>query len=131
MMDGPETLVPPTVTAGAVSMPPVNKLRSFVPGDVVEIAFDDFIAGLTFRDGNRLKLEVTGGPSDGFTDEPEYELFAIGDRVLLLAWRERIGSVVVHAIDRAEQVSHAFVASADGRFLRMTGKVRIMAEAPL
>jgi hypothetical protein len=105
-----------------------DALPTFAPGNVVDFAFDDFTGRLTFRGGNRLKLEVIGGPTDGFTDEPEYELTNIGERVLLLSWRERIGSVVVHAIDRKERVSHAFIASADGRFLRMRAKVKILAE---
>jgi len=104
-------------------------LSSFIPGDVVDIAFDDFTARLNFGDRQRLKLEVIGGSHDGFMDEPEYDLSGIGDRVFLLSWRERIGSVVVHAIDRAEHVTHTFVASADGRFLRLIGKVRFRSEA--
>jgi hypothetical protein len=106
-----------------------DTLSPFAPGDIVEIAFDDFTGRMAFHDDNRVKLEVLGGPFDGFTDEPEYELSSIGDRVFLLSWKERIGSVVVHAIDRAEHVSHAFVASADGQFLRMIGKVNVLAEA--
>jgi hypothetical protein len=108
----------------------LERLSSFVPGDVVEIIFDGFTARLTFGEARRLKLEVIGGPDDGFTEDPEFALSAVGDRVLLLSWRERIGSVVVHAIDRAEHATHTFVASADGRFLRIMGKVRVCFKAP-
>lgn len=107
-------------------MPHPEYLPAFKPGDVVDIAFADFTGRLTFLDGGRAALKVSGGDTDGFADTFEYELSSIGERVFLLSWRESIGSVVVHAIDRAERRTQAFIASADGRFLRLPGEVRMV-----
>lgn len=90
--------------------------------DKIWIDLEPFSVVLTALGGIRLRLEVVGGPDDGFVDEVDYQINQVAG-VVLLTWRETNGSCIVHAIDPDAGTTRAFVAAADGRFLHMIGAI--------
>lgn len=95
--------------------------RSFRAGRAFRVLLPSFTVEVTLLEAQRLRLAVTEGDGAGFSDEVDYLLDTTDAGVTLLSWRERIGSCVVHVIDPDLSGTHVFVASADGRFLRMKG----------
>jgi hypothetical protein len=103
--------------------------RNFRAGSAFRVLLPSFTVEIRFLEAQRLRLAVTDGEGAGFSDEVDYALETTDAGVTLLSWRERIGSCVVHVIDPDLSGTHVFVASADGRFLRLKGSIVWLGEA--
>lgn len=96
----------------------------FQPNQTLHVTFPSFSVSIVFHAGTRLTVTVLEGKNAGFTDTVEYEVTAVRDGIVLLSWRERIGSTIVHVMDLPNAQTHTFVTPAEGEFSRMLGKVR-------
>jgi hypothetical protein len=94
-------------------------------GHVLEITFPSFIPRITFDSERQLTVEILSGENAGFTDCVEYEVAALRDGIVLLSWREHIGSTVVHVLDLIANRAHTFVTPAKGDFMRLYGRIHL------
>ena len=65
-----------------------------------------------------LTIEIVAGDNRGFSDTVDYEAVAIREGLVVLSWRERIGSTIVHV--------HTAVTPAKGEFMRLRGRIHIL-----
>jgi hypothetical protein len=98
---------------------PASPLRA---GHVLEIHFPTFTPRLTIRSERELTVEITSGDNAGFSDTVEYEAVAVRADLVMLSWREHIGSTIVQVLDLASGQAYAAVTSAKGDFMRLTGR---------
>lgn len=92
-------------------------------GQVFEVTFADFTPRITLVTERELTVEIVAGDNAGFTDTVEYEAVEVREGLVMLSWREHIGSTVVNVVDLRAGRAHAVVASADGRLLRLSGRL--------
>ena len=95
----------------------------------VQITFESFDAALEFLSECRLRLTVSRGPEDGFTDEVDYFLTPIGKDGAQLGFTERNGTTVVHAIDRRAGVTHTTIVKSNGEVARLRGAIHAAAKS--
>jgi len=95
----------------------------FGAGQIFEIAFAAFTPRITILSDRELRVEIVAGDNLGFSDTVEYEAVAVRDDVVLLSWREHIGSTIVHVLDLAALLAYTAVTPASGGFLRLTGRI--------
>ena len=95
----------------------------FRAGQIFEIAFEPFTPRITILSDRELTVEIVAGDNLGFADTVEYEAIAIRDDVMLLSWREHIGSTIVHVLDLTASRAYTAVTPASGGFLRLTGRI--------
>ena len=100
-----------------------NFALSLRSGDVLEIAFPVFRPRITIHSERKLTVEVLSGDNVGFSDTVEYQAMNIRDGLVMLSWRERIGSTVVHVLDLAAQTAYTAVTPAKGGFMRLIGRI--------
>jgi predicted alpha/beta hydrolase family esterase len=94
-------------------------------GQVFEITFPRFTPRITIQSERELKVEILSGDNAGFTDTVEYEATTIRDGLVILSWKEHIGSTVVSAFDLTANQAHTFVTPAKGEFMRLTGPIKL------
>ena len=92
-------------------------------GQVFEINFPTFTPRITIHSERELTVEIITGEDSGFSDTVEYEAVALRDGLVLLSWREHIGSTIVHVLDFSSGQAHTVVTPAKGGFMRMTGRI--------
>jgi len=63
-------------------------------GQIIEITFPTFSPRITVRSERELTVEIIGGDNLGFSDTVEYEAIPLRDDLVLLSWREHIGSTI-------------------------------------
>jgi hypothetical protein len=95
------------------SLPP--PLRT---GLVFEINFPTFRPRISLLSERTLKVEIVSGDNVGFTDTIDYEVVAVRDHLVMLTWREHIGSTIVHVLDFTAAKAFTAVTTASGRFMR-------------
>jgi hypothetical protein len=103
------------------SLPP--PLRT---GLVFEIKFPAFIPRISLLSERTLKVEIVSGDNAGFTDTIDYEAVEVRDGVVMLTWREHIGSTIVHVLDFTAGTASTAVTPARGGFLRLIGPIEII-----
>src|SRR5262245_44582905 len=94
------------------------------PGRSLDFEFIEFTARVSFQPDQQLKLEIVAGTNQGFNDLVAYEVREIRDEVIVLSWREEIGTTVVHVLDLRSRRTYALVTPAQGGFLRLEGNIR-------
>jgi hypothetical protein len=94
-------------------------------GQVLEITFPRFIPRITFNSERELTVEILSGDNAGFIDTVEYEAIALRDGLVLLSWKEHIGSTVVHVLDLLTNQTRTFVTPARGEFMRLNGRISL------
>ena len=94
-------------------------------GQVLEITFSSFVPRITIHSEGELTIEILSGDNKGFTDTVEYEAITLRDGLVLLSWREHIGSTVVHVLDLSANRAHTFVTPAKGGFLRLSARIKL------
>ncbi len=104
------------------SLPP--PLRT---GLVFEIKFPTFTPRISILSERTLKVEIVSGDNVGFTDTIDYEAVAVRDRLVILTWREHVGSTIVHVLDFTAERAFTAVTPASGGFMRLTGPIEIAA----
>jgi len=87
-------------------------------GQVFEINFPTFTPRITIHSERELTVEIITGEDSGFSDT-----VALRDGLVLLSWREHIGSTIVHVLDFSSGQAHTVVTPAKGGFMRMTGRI--------
>ena len=92
-------------------------------GQVLEIGFPTFTPRITIRSERELTVEITAGDGAGFSDSVDYEAVAVRDDVVILSWREHMGSTIVHVLDLSSGKAYTAVTPAEGGFMRLTGRI--------
>src|SRR5438876_902199 len=98
-------------------------------GQVLEIGFPAFTPRITIRSECELTVEIVAGDNIGFSDTVEYEAVAIRDGLVMLSWREHIGSTIVHVLDLTSCKTYTAVTPAKGGLMRLTGRINMKSEA--
>jgi hypothetical protein len=94
-------------------------------GLVLEIRFPTFTPRITVHSERELTVEIVAGDNLGFSDAVDYEAVAVRDGLVMLSWRERIGSTVVHVLDFDSGVAYTAVTPAKGEFMRLRGRIEV------
>jgi hypothetical protein len=105
--------------------PSETKTSLLRPGQVLEISFPRFTPQLTIRSDRELTVEIVRGDNIGFSDTVDYEAVAVRDGLVILSWREHIGSTIVHVLDLNSGEAYTAVTSAKGDFMRLRGRIEI------
>jgi hypothetical protein len=96
-------------------------------GQVLEIHFPAFTPRITIHSERELTVEIVAGDNLGFSDIVEYEAVMVRDSLVVLSWRERIGSTIVHVLDLISRQAYTVVTPAQGGLMRLTGRIEIKA----
>jgi hypothetical protein len=94
-------------------------------GQVLEIDFPTFTPRIAIDSERILTVTVIDGDNLGFSDTVEYEAVTVRDDLVVLSWREHIGSTIVHVLDFASGEAYTAVTPAKGEFMRVRGRIRI------
>ena len=94
-------------------------------GQTLEIRFPTFTPRITIHSERQLTVEIVAGDNAGFSDTVDYEAVAVRDQLMVLSWRERIGSTIVHVLDFVSAEAYTAVTPAKGDFMRMWGRIEI------
>jgi hypothetical protein len=105
-----------------MAAPTTSPLRA---GQVLEISLPDFTPRITVHSERELTVEIVAGDNAGFSDTVEYEAVAVRDDLVLVSWREHIGSTIVHVLDLASSEAYTAVTPAKGGFMRLRGRIEI------
>jgi hypothetical protein len=73
----------------------------------------------------RLTVEIVAGDDTGFADTVDYEAVAVREGLVMLSWREHIGSTIVHVLDFVSGEAYTAVTPAKGEFMRLRGRIDI------
>ena len=110
----------PAYQHGGVVSQPTSPLPV---GQVLEIGFRTFTPRITIRSERELTVEIIAGDGSGFSDTVDYEAVAVRHDVVILSWREHIGSTIVHVLDLSSGKAYTAVTPAKGGFMRLTGSI--------
>jgi|SRR5882724_1432460 hypothetical protein len=94
-------------------------------GQVLEIGFPTFTPRITIHSERKLTVEIVAGDNIGFSDTVEYEAVAVRDGLVMLSWREHIGSTIVNVLDLIAGEAYAAVTPAKGEFMRLRGRIQV------
>jgi hypothetical protein len=97
-------------------------------GQVLEISFAAFTPRITIHSARELTVEIVAGDNIGFSDTVEYEAIAVRDGLVILSWKEHIGSTIVHVLDLTSCRAYTAVTPAKGGFMRLTGRIAVKSE---
>jgi hypothetical protein len=95
----------------------------FTVGRTLEIDFPDFKPRITFEPEQRASVQIVAGDNAGFAETVKYEAVWFSEAILVLSWRERIGSTVVHVLDLSSGEAYTLVTPATGGFMRLQGRI--------
>ena len=96
----------------------------FADGESFLIEFPDFTPLITFHANSTLTVRIVAGDNAGFEEIVEYESVAVREGLVILSWREYIGSTVVHALDLDSNNAYTVVTPAKGDLMRLQGSIR-------
>src|SRR4051794_30599758 len=94
-------------------------------GQVLEVRFPTFTPRITIHSEGKLTVEIVAGDNIGFSDTVDYEAVAVRDSLVVLSWREHIGSTIVHVLDLISLQAYTVVTPANGGFMRLTGPIEV------
>src|ERR1043166_8436359 len=94
-------------------------------GQVLEISFPTFTPRVTVHSERELTVEIVAGDNIGFSDTVDYEAVAVRDGLVILSWREHIGSTIVHVLDFVSGAAYTAVTPAKGGFMRLRGRIEV------
>jgi hypothetical protein len=100
-------------------------------GQVLEIRFPTFTPRITIHSQRELTVEIVTGDNIGFSDTVAYEAVVVRDGLLMLSWREHIGSTIVHVLDFSAGEAYTAVAPAKGDFMRLRGRIEAQSQPTL
>jgi hypothetical protein len=93
-------------------------------GRVLEIGFPTFTPRIAIHSDRELTVEITAGDNKGFSDTVEYEAVEVRDGLVVLSWREHIGSTIIHVLDLTSGEAYTAITPAKGGFMRLTGRIK-------
>ena len=105
-----------------MSSPNKSPLRA---GQVFEIRFPPFTPRLTIRSERELTVEIIAGDNQGFSDTVEYEALELRDGLVVVSWKEHIGSTIVSVLDLDQRTAYTAVTPAKGDFMRLRGPIEL------
>lgn len=94
-------------------------------GQVLEIGFPTFTPRITVHSEHRLTVEIVAGDNVGFSDTVDYEAVAVREGLVMLPWREHIGSTIVHVLDFHSGEAYTAVTPAKGQLMRLRGRIEL------
>jgi len=94
-------------------------------GQVLEIEFPAFTPRIVLHSEHELTVEIISGDNAGFADTVACELAVIRDGLAVLSWQEHIGTTVVHVLDFISERTYTAVKPAKGKFMPLTGRIRV------
>jgi hypothetical protein len=94
-------------------------------GQVFEISFQPFTPRITVQSERQLTVEIVAGDNLGFSDTVKYEVVPVRDGLVMLSWREHIGSTIVHVLDFISGEAYTAVTPAKGEFMRLRGRIEV------
>ena len=94
-------------------------------GTVLEIRFPTFTPRITVHSERELTVKILAGDNEGFADTVDYQAIAVRDGLVILSWREHIGSTIVHVLDFVSGEAYTAVTPAKGEFMRLRGRIEI------
>jgi hypothetical protein len=94
-------------------------------GQVLEISFPTFTPRITIHSERELTVAIVAGDNIGFSDTVEYEAVAVRDGLVILSWREHIGSTIVHVLDFTSGAAYTAVTPEKGGFMRLRGRIEV------
>jgi hypothetical protein len=94
-------------------------------GQVLEISFPAFTPRITIHSERELTVEIVAGDNIGFSDTVQYEAVAVRDGLVVLSWREQIGSTIVHVLELISGQAYTAVTPAKGGFMRLAGRIEV------
>jgi hypothetical protein len=94
-------------------------------GQVLQIGFPTFTPRITIHSASRLTVEVIAGDNVGFADTVDYEAITVRAGLIMLSWREHIGSTIVHVLDFTAGMAYTAVTAAKGEFMRLKGRIEV------
>jgi hypothetical protein len=94
-------------------------------GQVLEIKFPRFTARITIHSQRELTVDIVAGDNAGFSDTVVYEAANVRDGLVMLSWREHIGSTIVHVLDFHAGEAYTAVTPAKGDLMRLTGRMEV------
>jgi hypothetical protein len=92
---------------------------------VLEISFPTFTPRITVLSERDLTVNIVAGDNAGFAETVNYEAFVVRDGMVVLSWREHIGSTIVHVLDFVSGEAYTAVTPARGEFMRLKGRIEI------
>jgi hypothetical protein len=92
-------------------------------GQVLEINFPTFTPRITVHSERELTVKIVAGDNIGFSDTVDYEAVVVRDGLVVLSWREHIGSTIVHVLDFVSREAYTAVTPAKGEFMRLRGRI--------
>jgi hypothetical protein len=92
-------------------------------GQVLEINFLTFTPRITVHSERQLTVKIVAGDNIGFSDTVDYEAVVVRDNLVVLSWREHIGSTIVHVLDFVSREAYTAVTPAKGEFMRLRGRI--------
>jgi hypothetical protein len=92
-------------------------------GQVLEINFPTFTPRITVHSERELTVKIVAGDNIGFSDTVDYEAVVVRDNLVVLSWREHIGSTIVHVLDFVSREAYTAVTPAKGEFMRLRGRI--------
>jgi hypothetical protein len=96
----------------------------FADGETLRIKFPAFTPLITFHANSRLSVRIVEGDNAGFADTVDYEAVAVREGLVVLSWREHIGSTIVHILDLHSNHAYTVVTPAKGGMMRLQGTIR-------
>jgi hypothetical protein len=94
-------------------------------GAVFEISFPAFTPRITIHSEHELTVRIVSGDNEGFADTVEYQAIAVRDGLVILSWREHMGSTIMHVLDFISGEAYTAVTAAKGEFMRLRGRIEI------
>ena len=99
-------------------------LDRFPVGLQMDVSYPEFTVSLTLLSTTQLEFEIKEGPL-ARTELVDIHVLPLGNSLFALSWQEQSGATVANVQDYDQGLVHSFATLADGRFLRMTGRMAI------
>ncbi|HMF41028.1 MAG TPA: hypothetical protein VKQ32_10040 [Polyangia bacterium] len=94
----------------------------FADGRTLVIHFPAFTPRITFHENHTLTVEIIDGDNAGFRDTIPYRA-VVRQKLVVLSWKEQVGSAVVHVLDREAGQTYSVVSPAKGGLLSLAGTI--------
>jgi hypothetical protein len=97
----------------------------FGVGQVLLIRFPAFTARITIHSRRELTVQIVAGDNAGFADTIAYEAVVVREGLVMVSWREHIGSTIVHVLDFSAGEAYTAVIPAEGDFMQLRGRIEV------
>jgi hypothetical protein len=95
---------------------------SFAAGQTMVLHFPAFTPRITFHANDTLTVEIIEGENAGVSDTIPYRA-VLREKLVVLSWKEQVGSTVVHVLDRDAGQTYTLVAPVRGGLFSLEGTI--------